>query len=67
MQTTQDGTVGHIRVEALNKDNAFLNFLSIEGTVIGPDVKRRTVRLTQLSARVGERAQWYELPEEVAH
>lgn len=48
VQTTQtaDGK-GKIVVEALSRDSAFLNFLSIAGTVIGPDMKPRSVRLVQ--------------------
>ena len=37
MQTVQSGTSGKITVEALNKENAFLNFLNIRGTVVGLD------------------------------
>jgi len=47
VQTTQDGLAGKISVEALNKDNRFLNFLNIRGTVVGPDGKARDVRLVQ--------------------
>ncbi len=49
VQTTQtaDGK-GKIIVEALTKDSAFLNFLSIAGTVIGPDMNPRNVRLVQI-------------------
>src|SRR5205085_2842817 len=47
VQTVQDGNKGHITVEALNKESSFLNFLSIGGTVIGPDLKPHDVRLTQ--------------------
>ncbi len=47
VQTVQNGEKGKITVEALNKDNAFLNFLSVAGTVVGPDMKPRTVRLVQ--------------------
>ncbi len=45
--TTNDGGVGKIQVEALNKDNKFLNFLNMRATVIGPDLKPREVRLAQ--------------------
>jgi hypothetical protein len=45
--TTQDGQTGRITVEALNKDNGFLNFLNMRTQVIGPDLKVREVRLTQ--------------------
>ena len=39
VQTTQVGDKGKITVEALNRDSAFLNFLSISGTGLGPDVQ----------------------------
>ena len=41
VQTVQNGTTGKITVEAVNKDNAFLNFLNIRATVVGPDMKPR--------------------------
>src|SRR5262249_29611889 len=44
---TQPGDKGHISVEALNKDQGFQSFLSIRGTVTGPDGKSRDVRLVQ--------------------
>jgi hypothetical protein len=47
VQITQNGDKGKINVEALNKDNGFLNFLSIGGTVVGPDMKPINVRLVQ--------------------
>ncbi|HYO07566.1 MAG TPA: VWA domain-containing protein [Tepidisphaeraceae bacterium] len=47
VSTTQDGQTGRISVEALNKENGFLNFLNMRTTVIGPDLKPREVRLTQ--------------------
>ncbi|MGH7177540.1 MAG: hypothetical protein ACREJC_09190, partial [Tepidisphaeraceae bacterium] len=47
VQTTQVGDKGKITVEALNRDSAFLNFLSIGGQVVGPDLKPRNVRLVQ--------------------
>ena len=43
----QVGDNGKITVEALNKDNAFLNFLSVAGTVVGPDMKPMKVPLVQ--------------------
>jgi uncharacterized membrane protein len=46
--STQDGGVGKIQVEALDKEkNGFLNFLNMRATVIGPDLKPREVRLSQ--------------------
>ena len=47
VQTVQSGNTGKISVEALNKDNAFLNFLAMKATIIGPDQKARDVRLVQ--------------------
>src|SRR5262249_34956744 len=47
VQTVQVGDKGKITVEALNRDNAFLNFLSVQGQVVGPDMKPRNVRLVQ--------------------
>ena len=43
---TSDGK-GKFIVEALTKDSAFLNFLTISGAVIGPDAKAKPVRLVQ--------------------
>ena len=43
---TADGK-GKFIVEALTKDSAFLNFLTISGAVIGPDAKAKPVRLVQ--------------------
>ncbi len=34
-------------VDALDKDNQFLNFLQIQGNVVDPDLKRSTVELSQ--------------------
>lgn len=50
VQTVQEGNRGKITVEALGKDNAFLNFLSINATVVGPNSndKPQQVRLTQV-------------------
>jgi uncharacterized membrane protein len=47
VQTVQVGDKGRITVEALNRDSAFLNFLSVSGQVVGPDSKARNVRLVQ--------------------
>jgi uncharacterized membrane protein len=56
VQTSQEGAKGRISVEAINKDNTFLSFLSVRGTVIGPDGQPREVRLVQTGpgAYVGE-------------
>jgi uncharacterized membrane protein len=47
VQTVQSGTSGKITVEALNKDNAFLNFLNIKAQIVAPDGKVRDARLVQ--------------------
>lgn len=44
---TNEAGKGHIRVEAVNKDNQFRNGLVVRGTVVGPDGQRTEVRLTQ--------------------
>ncbi len=45
--TTIEGTRGKIVVEALDRDTSFKSFLNIRGTVVGPDLKPREVRLVQ--------------------
>jgi uncharacterized membrane protein len=47
VQTNQQDGKGKISVEALSKDSTFLNFLSIGGQIIGPDMKPRPVHLVQ--------------------
>ena len=47
LETRQDGSRGHITVEAVNKDNGFLNFVNIAGTLVGPDGKAYDIRLEQ--------------------
>ncbi len=47
VQTAQVNDRGKISVEALNKEGGTENFLSISGTVVGPDMKERKVRLVQ--------------------
>jgi Ca-activated chloride channel family protein len=47
IQTTQSGGKGKIVVEAIDKENRFLNFLTFAGTVLGPDNKEIPVRLVQ--------------------
>src|SRR5665213_2548448 len=47
VQTSVDGTKGKIIVEAVNKDDNFLNFLNVGGEVLGPDGKAVPVRLVQ--------------------
>jgi uncharacterized membrane protein len=47
IHTTQDGGKGHIVVQAVNKDNGFLNFVNIAGTLVGPDGKAKDFRLEQ--------------------
>jgi uncharacterized membrane protein len=52
VQTTQDGEKGRITVEALNRDNAFLNFLNIKGNVLGPNGEPIDVRMVQTAPGV---------------
>jgi uncharacterized membrane protein len=47
VQTTINGTRGKVTVEAVNKDDSFLNFLTINGNVVGPDGKRVPIRTVQ--------------------
>lgn len=47
VQVTQQGGRGRIVVEALDRDNAFRNFLTMQGTVVGPDGAPQEVRLVQ--------------------
>ncbi|HEX4797032.1 MAG TPA: VWA domain-containing protein [Humisphaera sp.] len=47
VQTTLNGTKGKVVVEAVNKDDSFLNFLSINGNIVDPDGKRVPIRLVQ--------------------
>ncbi len=47
IKTVQDGDRGKILVEAINKDSAFLNFLSVGGSVVAPDGTAKPVRLVQ--------------------
>ena len=47
VQTTQVGTKGKITVKANSKDNGFLNFLNMGGTVLGPDGSPSNVKLVQ--------------------
>jgi len=48
IKVTQDGNVGRVTVEAMNKDSGFMNFLNIRGDVLGPDMKPLNLRLTQV-------------------
>jgi uncharacterized membrane protein len=52
IKVTQDGNVGRITVEAMNKDSGFMNFLNVHGDVLGPDMKPMNVRLTQVGPGV---------------
>jgi uncharacterized membrane protein len=52
IKVTQDGNVGRVTVEAMNKDSGFMNFLNIRGDVLGPDMKPMNVRLTQVGPGV---------------
>jgi hypothetical protein len=47
IQTTQSGDKGKVVVEAIDKDDRFLNFLTVGGNVLGPDNKEHKVRLVQ--------------------
>src|SRR5205085_6557708 len=47
VQTTLNGTKGKVVVEAMNKDDNFLNFLQVAGNVVGPDGKLVPVHLVQ--------------------
>jgi uncharacterized membrane protein len=52
IKVTQDGNVGKVTVEALDKDAGFMNFLNVRGEVIGPDMNPIGVRLTQVGPGV---------------
>lgn len=52
IRVTQDGSVGHVTVEAVNKDSGFMNFLNVGGQVLGPDMKPVNVRLVQVGPGV---------------
>jgi uncharacterized membrane protein len=45
--TTQSGTKGKIVVEAMDKQDRFMNFLNVAGGVLGPDNKNQPIRLVQ--------------------
>ena len=47
VRTTVEGTHGKVVVEALNKDDNFLNFLNISGDVLTPAGKPERLRLVQ--------------------
>jgi len=47
VQTVQEADKARITVEALGQDAGHLNFLSIRGQVVGPDMQPRDVRLVQ--------------------
>jgi hypothetical protein len=52
IKVSQDGNVGKVTVEALDKDSGFMNFLNVRGEVIGPDMNPIGVRLTQVGPGV---------------
>ncbi len=54
VQVTNAGGKGKIVVEAVNKDNQFRSGLTIRGTVVGPDMQPREVRLTQTGPGIYE-------------
>ena len=45
----QEGDRGKIVIEAVDKDNRFMNFLTITGSVLGPDNKPISVRPVQVA------------------
>ena len=45
VQTTINGDKGKVVVEAIGKNDQYLNFLSISGTVLGPDMKPADIKL----------------------
>ncbi|CAN5535242.1 VWA domain-containing protein [soil metagenome] len=47
VQTSQDGGKGKVLVEAINRDNAFLNFLNFGGKILGPDGQAMDVKVVQ--------------------
>lgn len=47
IQTIQEGNSARVSVEAVGQDTGHLNFLSIRGQVVGPDMEPRDVRLVQ--------------------
>lgn len=49
IQTTQTGDKGKVVVEAIDKDDRFLNFLTVGGNVLGPDNKEHKMRLVQVA------------------
>ena len=54
VQTTITGDKGKIVVEALGNEGEAQNFLSIAGTVVGPDMKEKKVRLVQTGPGIYE-------------
>jgi len=47
LRSSVDGTIGHIELRAVNPDDSFRNFLSVECTVLLPDLSARLVQLQQ--------------------
>lgn len=47
VQTTQNGKKGHVVVRANTKDSGFLNFMTINGKVVGPNLQPADVKLVQ--------------------
>lgn len=47
IQTIQEGNHARVTVEAIGQDTGHLNFLSIRGQVVGPDMEPRDIRLVQ--------------------
>jgi hypothetical protein len=52
--TTQSGGKGKIVVEAINHENAFLNFLNFYGNVLGPDNDKVPVKVVQTGPGIYE-------------
>lgn len=54
LRVTQNGNVGKVVVEAVNKDSGFINFLNLSGDVVNPNSKASPIRLTQVGPGVYE-------------
>ena len=48
LRVTQEGNVGKITVEAMNKDSGSINFLNLSGSTVNPNSKATDIRLTQI-------------------
>jgi uncharacterized membrane protein len=54
IQTTQSGRRGRVVIEALDKGAAALNFLTVRGQVVGPDLKPVDIKAVQTGPGVYE-------------